>query len=53
MIFYKWLLSQESSLNIVDMQHIDSTFSRSVVEMEKIAQQKLRIVCIISELIHI
>ncbi|CAG2182509.1 unnamed protein product, partial [Oppiella nova] len=42
-IFYKWLLTQELSLSIADMQQIDSTFSRSVVEMEKIAQQKLKI----------
>lgn len=45
-IFYKWLLSQESTLTIGDMQQIDSTFSRSVTEMERIAQQKLKIVYI-------
>ena len=44
MPFYKWLLGQESTLNTADMHHIDLAFSRSVIEMEKVALQKLRMV---------
>ncbi|RWS30969.1 E3 ubiquitin-protein ligase TRIP12-like isoform X1 [Leptotrombidium deliense] len=38
--FYKWLLGQESSLTASDMQYIDSTYARSVIEMEILAKQK-------------
>lgn len=44
MPFYKWLLGHENTLSTADMQSIDSALSKTVVEMEKIAQQKLRIV---------
>lgn len=36
--FYKWLLSQEVSLDLADMVHIDPTMSRSLFHMHRIAQ---------------
>lgn len=36
--FYKWLLSQESALDLSDMVHIDPTMARSLLHMHRIAQ---------------
>lgn len=36
--FYKWLLSQEVTLDLADMAHIDPTMSRSLFHMHRIAQ---------------
>jgi len=36
--FYKWLLSQELTLDLADMVHIDPTMSRSLFHMHRIAQ---------------
>lgn len=36
--FYKWLLSQELTLDLSDMVHIDPTMSRSLFHMHRIAQ---------------
>ena len=36
--FYKWLLSQEATLDLADMVHLDPTMSRSLFHMHRIAQ---------------
>jgi len=36
--FYKWLLSQEATLDLADMVDIDPTMSRSLFQMHRIAQ---------------
>uniref|UniRef100_A0A6G1SN08 E3 ubiquitin-protein ligase n=1 Tax=Aceria tosichella TaxID=561515 RepID=A0A6G1SN08_9ACAR len=36
--FYKWLLSQEASLDLADMAYIDPTMSRTLFHMHRIAQ---------------
>lgn len=36
--FYKWLLSQETSLDLADMAYIDPTMSRTLFHMHRIAQ---------------
>lgn len=36
--FYKWLLSQENSLDLTDMVNIDPTMSRTLFHMHRIAQ---------------
>lgn len=39
--FYKWLLGEECTLSTNDMQYIDSTFAKSLRQMEALAQIKL------------
>lgn len=36
--FYKWLLSQDNTLDLSDMAHIDPTMSRTLFHMHRIAQ---------------
>lgn len=36
--FYKWLLSQENTLDLIDMVQIDPTMSRTLFHMHRIAQ---------------
>lgn len=38
--FYKWLLGKESHLALSDMDHIDPTLARSLLDMEAIARKK-------------
>ncbi|OTF76322.1 E3 ubiquitin-protein ligase TRIP12-like protein [Euroglyphus maynei] len=39
-IFYKWVLSEESTLSVSDLYHLDYTFFSSISQMYKIAQRK-------------
>ncbi|RWS01072.1 putative E3 ubiquitin-protein ligase TRIP12-like protein, partial [Dinothrombium tinctorium] len=42
--FYKWLLGQESTLSISDLQYIDSTVARFLMEMDYLAKKRNQIV---------
>ena len=39
-VFYKWLLCQEHSLNSADLHHIDPVMARSFQQLETILHQK-------------
>lgn len=43
LIFYKWLLSQESNLCSADLKHIDSTIARTIHKLELVALQKKKL----------
>jgi len=41
--FYKWIVSQDDSFNICDMQYVDLTLYKSLSQLHNIAMQKRRI----------
>ncbi len=43
-LFYKWLLNEQPTMNVADIQQLDPTFSTSIFQMYKILLRKSKMV---------
>lgn len=43
LVFYKWMLSQESNLSLADLKHVDETIAQTIHQLEHLAIEKRKI----------
>ncbi|XP_054708683.1 E3 ubiquitin-protein ligase TRIP12-like isoform X2 [Uloborus diversus] len=43
LVFYKWMLNQESNLSLADMKHVDDCVAKTIQQLEDVAKEKRRL----------